>query len=131
MDAHPELEKFYDFVRHVKLKMEELCWVQNWLKQFFWCAGIDLKDAFLHIALHESIRKFFRFKWKGKLYEWQVLPFGLKCSPRILTKMVKSILVFLHSKGISLSGFIDDFINQAACRGKTIFKINVIALVFM
>ena len=46
-------------------------------------------------------------------------------------KMVKSILVFLRGKGISLSGFMDDFINQAGCRCKTIFEINVIALVFM
>ena len=79
----------------------------------------------------EEIRKFFRFEWKGKLYEWQVLPFRLKCSPRILTKMVKSILAFLRGKGFSLSGFMDDFINQAGCRCKMIFEINVIALVFM
>ena len=58
-------------------------------------AGLDLKDALLHITLLGEIQKFFIFEWKGKLYEWQVLPFGLKCSPRILTKMVKSILVFL------------------------------------
>ena len=89
------LKKFNDFVHHMKFQMEELKWVRNWLKQFFYCAGINLKDAFLHIALLEAIRKFFRFKWNGKLYEWQVLPFGLKCSPRILRKMVKSILVFL------------------------------------
>ena len=61
------LKKFNDFVHHMKFQMEELKWVRNWLKQFFYCVGIALKDAFLHIALLEEIQKFFRFKWKGKL----------------------------------------------------------------
>ena len=30
----------------------------------------------------------------GRLLEWQVLPFGLKCSPRILTRMVRPIIRF-------------------------------------
>ena len=77
------------------------------------------------------VKKFLRFEWRGKLYEWQVLPFGLKCSPRILTKMVTPIVKFLHSRGISLMAFMDDFTNQAECRCKAIFEIHVIALVFM
>ena len=62
------LKKFNDFLRHVKFQMEELKWVRNWLQQFFYCAGLDLKDAFLHIALLEEIRKIFRFEWNDKFY---------------------------------------------------------------
>ena len=93
----------------------------------FWCTGIDLKDAFLHIPLDPIVWKNFRFQWRDKLYEWRVLPFGLKCSPRILTKMVKPILVFLHDNGISLSVFI----NQAVCRCRATYEVHVIALVFV
>ena len=53
-----------------------------------------------------------RFKWKGKLDKWQVLPFSLKCSPRILTFMVAPIVKFLRSRGISLTAFMDNFTNQ-------------------
>ena len=81
--------------------------------------------------MDSKVKKFLRFKWKGKLYEWQVLPFGLKCSPRILTNMVKPIVTFLRGRGISLTAFMDDFTNQAGCRCKAIFQIHVIALVFM
>ena len=45
--------------------------------------------------------------------------------------MVVSIVKFLHSRGISLKAFMDDFTNQAKCRCKAIFQIHVIALVFM
>ena len=93
--------------------------------------GLELKDAILHVPMSARVKRFLRFKWKGKLYEWQVLPFGLKCSPRILTCMVKPIVRFLHRRGISLMAFMDDFANQARCRCKAIFQIHVMALVFM
>ena len=95
------------------------------------CVGLDLKDAFLYVPMSAWIKIFLRFKWKGKLYKWHVLPFGLKCSPRILTYMVAPIIKFLCGRGISLTVFIDDFTNQARCRCKVIFQIHVIALVFM
>ena len=57
---------------------------------------MDLKDAFLHVPIHKSFKKFLRFQWLGSLYEWQVLPFGLKCSPRVLTKVLKPVMAFLR-----------------------------------
>ena len=74
------------------------------------CTGLDLKDAFLHVPMSVQVNKFLRFTWRGKLYEWEVLQFGLKCCPRI---------------------FMDNFTNQARCRCKAIFQIHLIALVFM
>ena len=45
--------------------------------------------------------------------------------------MVAPIVKYLHSRGISLQAYMDDFTNQARCRCKVIFQIHVIALVFM
>ena len=81
--------------------------------------------------MDSRVKNFLRFKWKGKLYEWQVLPFGLKCSPRILTLMVASIVIFLCSSDISLTACIENFTNKAICRCKEFFQIHVIALVIM
>ena len=93
--------------------------------------GLDLKDAFLHVPMSSRVKKFLRFKWIGKLYEWQVSTFGIKCSPRILTYMVAPIGKFLPDRGISLTAFRDNFTNQTICRCKAIFQIHVIALVFV
>ena len=89
------LKRFNKSIRHVFFKMEDIKTVRKWIQKNAWCAGLDLKDAFLHVPMHSKFRKYLRFKWNKKLYEWQVLPFGLKFSPRILMYMVKPILRFL------------------------------------
>ena len=98
--------------------------VRKWFQRGTMCAGLDLKDAFRHVPMHAKVKKFLRFKWKGKLYEWQVLPFGIKCSLRILTFMVRLIVRFLHGRGISFVAFWDDFTNQAICRCKALFQLD-------
>ena len=89
--------------------------------------GLDIKDTFLHVPMRPEIKKF----WRGTLYEWQVLPFCLKCSQRILALMVKLILAFFSVKNISLMAFMDDFTNLAKCDCKVIFEIHVKVLDFM
>ena len=95
------------------------------------CVGLDLKDAILHVPMSAQVKKSLMFTWRGKIYEWQVLPFDLKCSSQILTYMVATIFKFLHGRGVILMAFMYDFTNQARCRCKVIFQIHVIALVFM
>ena len=68
----------------------------------------------------------------GKLLEWQVLPFGLKCSPRILTSMVRPIAGFLRDKfGILLSTFMDDMLTQAKTRKLAMYETHIVCLVFL
>ena len=74
---------------------------------------LDLMDAFLHFPMSAQVKKFIRFKWREKLYEWKVLPLGLKYSPRILTYMVAPIVEFLCGSGIGLTPYIDNFTNKA------------------
>ena len=95
------------------------------------CAGLDLKDAFLHVPIRPKVKKFLPFSGKAKSTNGKFYPFCLKSSLRILTFMVKCILHFLCSKKISLTVFMDDFTNQTKCKCKAIFNIHVIALVFM
>jgi hypothetical protein len=42
-----------------------------------WAASIDLRDAYFHISIHAEDRKFLRFGWRGRLFQFCVLPFGL------------------------------------------------------
>ena len=131
METYPEPEKFNICVCHLYFCMEDVKTVRKWFQKGSMCVGLNLKDASLYVPMSAWVKKFLRFKWEGKSYEWQVLPFGLKCSQRILTYMVAPIVKFLCSRGISLTAFMDNFTNQAKCRCKAIFQIHVIALVFM
>ena len=89
------LKKFNKSVKKYKFRMEGLKQVRDWIQKDAWFCSMDLKDAFLHIPINESFRKFLRFHWPGSLFEWQVLPFGLKCSPGVLTKVLKLVVAFL------------------------------------
>ena len=127
------LKRFNHSVRKLHFRMEEVAWIRLWLRSGGWYCGIDIKDAFLHVPIHKKFRKFLRFQWGGgKLLEWQVLPFGLKCSPRILTTMVRPVAGFLRDKfGILLSTFMDDMLTQAKSRKLAMYETHIVCLVFM
>ena len=42
---------------------------------------IDLKDAYFHVPIHPSSRKYLRFAFENKVYQFRVLPFGLNTAP--------------------------------------------------
>ncbi len=51
-----------------------------------WFVTIDLKDAYFHIQVVQRHRRFLRFAFGGKAYQYKVLPFGLALAPRTFTK---------------------------------------------
>jgi hypothetical protein len=42
-----------------------------------WAASINLRDAYFHIPIHAADRKFLCFGWRGRLFQFCVLPFSL------------------------------------------------------
>ncbi len=75
-----------------------------------WFVMIDLKDACFHVSILPCHRKFLRFAFGGKVYQYLVIPFGLALSPRIFTKCVDAALVPLRLQGIRIMNYIDDWL---------------------
>ncbi len=75
-----------------------------------WFVMIDLKVAYFHISIFPYHRKFLRFAFGGRAYQYRVLPFGLALSPRTFTKCVDAALVPLHLQGIRIMNYIDDWL---------------------
>merc|ERR1711867_80317 len=112
--------------------MESLKQVYDWIQKDAWFCGMDLKDAFLHIPIHKSFRKFLRFKWLESLFEWQVLPFRLKCSPRVLTKVLRPVVAFLRvTWGVLIAIYMDDILIQGSSPSQVYLHAQVAALLFM
>ena len=44
---------------------------------------IDLQDACFHVPIHPSSRKYLRFAFENRVYQFQVLPFGLNTAPQV------------------------------------------------
>ena len=126
------LKKFNRAVKKYRFRMEGLRQVRDWIQKDAWFCGMDLKDAFLHIPIHKSFRKFLRFWWLGSLLEWQVLPFGLKCSPRVLTKVLKPVVAFLRvTWSILIAIYMDDILIQGSTPSQVYLHAQVSALLLM
>ena len=126
------LKKFNKSVKKYKFCMEGLKQVCEWIQKDAYFCGMDLKDAFLHIPINKSFRKFLSFQWLGSLLEWQVLSFGLKCSPRVLTKVLKPVIAFLRvTWGVLIAIYMDDILIQGSSPSQTVLYTQVTALLLM
>ena len=79
-------------------------YVQNRLK----------KDFYQTIPIEKKSRIYLRFLWGGRLYQFTCLPFGLRSSPRIFTKVLKPLLVYLRALGVRLLVCLDDILVMTA-----------------
>lgn len=110
------LRPLNEFLTAPKFKMETLSNVCKMLKPGDWLTSIDLKDAFLHVPIRPSSRKYLRFRWGTKTYQFRTLPFGLSLSPYVFSKIVKPVLAWARQQGIRISAYLDDLIIAASTK---------------
>ena len=82
-------------------------------------ASIDIKDAYYCVPVHEDYRKYLKFVWNDKLFQFTCLPNGLSV-PRKYTKMMKPVYATLRTQGHNVTGFLDGMLlvneNEAELR---------------
>ena len=99
-----------NFLDPPHFRMDGLKEVAILLRPGDWAASVDLKDAYFHIPLNRRSRRFLRFGWKKKLYQFLVLPFGLSTAPFIFTMVTRPIIAFLRSRGIRVLFYLNDIL---------------------
>ena len=57
--------------------METLSVILPQLSPQDWAAKIDLKDAYLHVPIHQESHRLLGFSFQDRTYLYEVLPFGL------------------------------------------------------
>lgn len=53
-------------------------------------------------------QKYLGFNWKGIIYQYTCLPFGIAFAPRLFTKLLKPVYASLRKLGHKSVGYIDD-----------------------
>ena len=109
------LKALNKFVVYNHFKMEGLPTLKSIVRANDWLAKLDLSDAYLTVPLHPSHRRFVQFTWKGKIFLFTCLTFGLSSTPRIFTKLLKPIVSFLRKRGIRLVIYLDDILIMNSC----------------
>lgn len=104
------LKKLNEFIDPTHFKMEDGRTVMKIIFKDCYMATIDLKDAYYLIPIAKSDRKYLRFIFKGQLYQFTCLPFGLCTAPYVFTKLMKPVAFYLRSIGIPLVIYIDDIL---------------------
>lgn len=102
------LKGLNEFVKCPHYKMEDIRMACNLLRKGYYMAKIDIQDAYLHVPIDDSFKKFLRFKWNGEIYEYQTLPFGLNIAPVTFTKLLRPIFGNLRAQGHQSVVFLDD-----------------------
>ena len=69
---------------------------------------VDLKSAYLQIRVAKELWKYQLVKFRGKIYCLTRLGFGLSSAPRIMTKILKTVLAERNDIKNATSSYIDD-----------------------
>ena len=94
-----------------------------------WTVSIDIRDAYLHVRMHQAVRKYLRFVVNKKVYQFTCLPFGLATSPREFTKLLRPVVSLLRQQGVKLHVYLDDWLisadtpEQAQLQAQTTIKV--------
>ena len=71
---------------------------------------IDLQDAYFHVPIYPNSRKYLRFTFENKVYQYRVLPFGLNTAPQVFTRLWHTVTGYLHRQGISVIPYLNDWL---------------------
>ena len=78
---------------------------------------MNLKDAYFTVPIYKQDRDFPKFTFKGNVYRFRCLPFGLTCAPWVFTKTLKSVSTQLRQLGVKVIMYIgrDTRTGEKAC----------------
>ena len=102
------LKKFNEYCTTEHFKMESIKNVINMLKPGMFLASIDIKDAFYSVLIFPGHRKYLRFIWKEKIYQFLAMPNGYIDVMGIFNKLLKPLIASLHELGCESSVYTDD-----------------------
>ncbi len=91
-------------------KMETAQSIRNTITRGDWAVSIDLMDAYLHVPIRPSSRKYLRFQWQGLAYQFAVLPFGIATAPKVFTKLMEVVAAVNRRRGLNLLQYFDDWL---------------------
>ena len=99
-------------VRLDKFKFEDWKTLKQYINLNSYGFVFDLKSGYHHVDIHKSFQTYLGFSWEinnvVKYFVFTVLPFGLKSSAYIFSKVLRPLVKFWRSQSIKLVLYLDD-----------------------
>ena len=102
------------YVVTTKFRMETVRTVMSAIRQGDWMVSLDLQDAYLQVPIHPDSRRFLRFVWEDRHWQFRVLCFGLSTAPQVFTRLMAPVSAEFHRQGFRLLRYLDDWLLLAA-----------------
>lgn len=132
----PKADKSYRFILNLKklneyivpphFKLDNYKSVKDLISKNVYMATLDLKDAYYMVPIDPDHKKYIRFQFQDKLYEFNCLPMGLATAPYMFTKLLKPIFRFFRQQGILCLIYLDDILVLGRSIEEVQCNINVI-----
>lgn len=116
----PKADASYRFILNLKklnqcleaphFKLDNYKSVKDLISKNVYMATLDLKDAYYMVPVFRGHRKYLRFEFLGKIYEFTCLPMGLSTAPFLFTKLLKPIFNYFRRKTILCIIYLDDIL---------------------
>lgn len=119
------LKLLNEFVENPHFKMESVKTAVALISSNSFMSVIDLKDAYHAIPVHQDFQKYLKFRWKGVLYKYTCIPFGLCLAPWLYTKVNKPIIAFLRTQGVLLVSYLDDTLVVGKDREECLYYLDL------
>ena len=105
-----DLSRLNTFLHVEKFTMETPESIRTSLIPGDWVSSIDLSDAYLHIPIHPTSRKYLRFCHKAQVFQFTSLLFRLATVPQVFTMIVKEVKLMALSRGLRIHQYLDDWL---------------------
>ena len=105
-----DVSRLNHFVAKTKFSMETNQSVLSAIHQGDWLISMDMKDAYFHVPIHETSRKYLRFMFNGQIFQFKALCFGLSSAPQVFTRVMAPLAKFVHLVGMRIILYLDDWL---------------------
>ena len=120
-----DLSQLNRFLASSPFKMETIQSVLS-VRPGDWMVSIDLAEAYLQIPVHPNSRKYLQFVAFGRVYQFRALCFGLALGPQVFTRVMAPVSSILHSMGIRLRRYLDDWLIQSLSREAVLHNLRMV-----
>jgi len=119
------LKKLNEHIHCPSFQMERLNDALRLIREGDWLTSIDLTQAYHHVPIHPSLRKYLRFVTQIQdksiqIFEYTCLPMGMNVSPRLYQKTMKVVIELLRKHQVKCCIYMDDLLLIASSREESI-----------
>ncbi|MEW8544538.1 MAG: reverse transcriptase domain-containing protein, partial [Candidatus Thiodiazotropha sp.] len=107
-----DLRHVNQFIHKFKVKFEGCKEALDFCKSGYKMFKFDLKSGYYHVDINEEFQKYLGFSWmlngKQRFFVYTVMAFGLSSAPFLFTKLLRPLVKYWRTTGISIIVYLDD-----------------------